>query len=61
MKLHTFADAVTAIDDRYIAEAAEAEAVQTKHKTRYTRCGVWIPARLTWSAIEATVQSKALL
>ena len=34
MKLHTFADAVTAIDDRYIAEAAEAEALQTKQKTR---------------------------
>ena len=34
MKLHTFADAVTAIDDRYIAEAAEAEALQTKQRTR---------------------------
>ena len=34
MKVHTFADAVTAIDDRYIAEAAEAETLQTKQKTR---------------------------
>ncbi|MBQ7301732.1 MAG: hypothetical protein IJW77_18040, partial [Clostridia bacterium] len=37
MKQQIFTDAVTAIDDRYITEAAEAEVIQTKHNIRKVR------------------------
>ena len=37
MKQQLFTDAVTAIDDRYITEAADAEVIQTKHNIRKVR------------------------